>query len=686
MPDTLLPYCTSKNCPSPPQKSPPSHRHHDEDDDDDCLKQQGQGPSSPTATRMFVFAPFRSSLAKCITKKSFRPRSGTVPNHHWFPAVAISHISNMSDVVSTTFANNNKPAVSSSGASSASFSAPAAAGNTAPEQQPGNSQIADTHTQHGHKRRGGRMEKNVRKKEGRHFKRARDWRIDDHPGDDEKDQEEVHAGSYANPMQRERFNKHLSPDIILEAATPPVLAGLDQHPSVSESKERDNNKNNNNGEEDVNGPKKRKFALLLGYLGSEYSGFQMNKEQATVQAELELALVNAKLMLPSNFGCPRKYGWSTSGRTDKGVHACGQVVSCKLQVPSSSESESDNVDGSSSSSAANPSPPPLVEERIRCAINAQLPSQVQVLDVVRTTRNFCAKTQRHRVRYQYLIPSFLLQDLDSVFESVIRDKKEDPDTTTQPTTVDRDLSAQEIQTIQSQVRGCRVTTDQFNRLRAVLHEYQGTHPFHNFTSKMKAHDARAKRYIESFDTHEPILFPSNDDGNTSGNAWEWIPTTVVGQSFLLHQIRKMIGLAVCATRETVSSSSSTTTTSTTTTSSGGLHRLKDALSTHNTILTPRAPAQGLFLDMSYYDGYNRRKSTNQDLDDIRWDDETNPAHARHRDFRNRVVQHIAREEEVEGNFLQYMYHEYVHRSKYPEGGQQPQADAAESSDSDSNSL
>jgi len=59
------------------------------------------------------------------------------------------------------------------------------------------------------------------------------------------------------------------------------------------------------------------YQLIIAYDGTEYSGFQRQKDLSTVQGELEKAL--------------RKIGWCgetilAAGRTDAGVHATGQVV------------------------------------------------------------------------------------------------------------------------------------------------------------------------------------------------------------------------------------------------------------------------------------------------------------------------------------------------------------------------
>ena len=63
------------------------------------------------------------------------------------------------------------------------------------------------------------------------------------------------------------------------------------------------------------------YKIILSYNGSEFAGFQRQRDARTIQGEFEASL--------------RKMGWQgksilSAGRTDAGVHAAGQVVSFQM--------------------------------------------------------------------------------------------------------------------------------------------------------------------------------------------------------------------------------------------------------------------------------------------------------------------------------------------------------------------
>ena len=77
-----------------------------------------------------------------------------------------------------------------------------------------------------------------------------------------------------------------------------------------------------------------------------------------------------------------------------------------------------------------------------------------------------------------------------------------------------------------------------------------------------------------------------------------------------------------------------------------------------------APAQGLFLDMSFFGAYNEKKKPDQPLD---WTSEESPAVQRWRRFKeDRIMTHIMAEETKQHNFLRYIYGQEYHfeRERY----------------------
>jgi tRNA pseudouridine38-40 synthase len=113
-----------------------------------------------------------------------------------------------------------------------------------------------------------------------------------------------------------------------------------------------------------------RFRLRLEYVGTRYRGWQSQKNARTVQGELHRAV--AAVSGRSDF---ESYG---SGRTDAGVHALGQIAHLDLETRLSPES-------------------------LRRALNDELPADIHVLAVDKTTRQFHARHQATGRSYLYQI-------------------------------------------------------------------------------------------------------------------------------------------------------------------------------------------------------------------------------------------------------------------------------------------
>lgn len=128
-------------------------------------------------------------------------------------------------------------------------------------------------------------------------------------------------------------------------------------------------------------------------------------------------------------------------------------------------------------------------------------------------------------------------------------------------------------------RSYRIPSARLKRIRDCLAMYEGTRNYHNFTIDKGFKDPSAKRVIKSFVVDpNPILI----------NGTEWLSLKVHGQSFMMHQIRKMIGMVALVVR-----------------CGCDPERIFEAYG-ENAISIPKAPSLGLLLERPVFDSYNRR--------------------------------------------------------------------------------
>ncbi|CAK7231489.1 tRNA pseudouridine synthase 1 [Sporothrix eucalyptigena] len=463
---------------------------------------------------------------------------------------------------------------------------------------------------------------------------------------------------------------------------------------------------------------KRKVAVLIGYAGTGYHGMQINHDEKTIEGDLFAAFVAAGAIAKANADDPKKSSLVRCARTDKGVHAAGNVISLKLIV------EDDDV----------------VEK-----INAALPEQIRVWGIQRTVNSFSCYQACDSRWYEYLLPSYALlpPHPESYLgkEMVAWAKKADADAAAEPATageaavegadkteaaattdggdgkkadggvyagmMDRlsdvadfwekvdqesvnpildalspevrrlvlaqlhtgdDLASHKgIENVEHQKkseekseapaedakmtetttetektdaaadaaeettegaadaapektpshklavdqalrdikaaylaakRAYRVTPHRLQQLQNALSQYEGTRNFHNYTVQKSFNDASAKRHIKSFVVN-PTPIQIRDT--------QWLSLKVHGQSFMMHQIRKMVAMAVMVTRcgtDPVPAMEL----------SYGARRIS----------IPRAPGFGLLLERPVFDSYNARAQANfskDPLDFVRYEKE-----------------------------------------------------------------
>lgn len=172
-------------------------------------------------------------------------------------------------------------------------------------------------------------------------------------------------------------------------------------------------------------------------------------------------------------------------------------------------------------------------------INNQLPDDIRVFGYKRVTKGFNSKSQCDSRTYTYMLPTIAFAN-----------QNEEVDQKTY-----------------------RVNAEIVKRVNELLQNYVGTKNFHNYTSKKKPSDPSAKRFMKSFVCEEPFV----------KRGVEFAVLKVQGQSFMLHQIRKMVGVVIGIIR--------------------GLTPFEVMIQSfgQEKVSTPRAPGLGLVLDYVHYD-------------------------------------------------------------------------------------
>ncbi|KAL8894424.1 MAG: hypothetical protein Q9192_004331 [Flavoplaca navasiana] len=421
---------------------------------------------------------------------------------------------------------------------------------------------------------------------------------------------------------------------------------------------------------------KKKVAVMLGYSGSGYKGMQLNHHEKTIEGDLFSAFVAAGAISKANANDPKKSSLVRCARTDRGVHAAGNVISLKMIIED----------------------PAIVKK-----INENLSPQIRVWGIERTNGSFSAYQLCDSRIYEYLIPtycflpphpdSFLGKELPKLAEEAndltgYQERQSEVSNFWKDTEVeivkpfldslDFELSgtirkvfydvepsyietqAETAASVTSNTRKIEVspgdtaidsvhglsTTDQtveennqqplvsvhdsnptpgevsteeaekpkeasgrapsspletalkqlkrmiiarkktyridpkrLARVQSVLNQYAGTHNFHNYTISKLPRDPSAKRVIKSFTVGpKPIII----------NETEWLSLKVHGQSFMMHQIRKMVTMAALIVR-----------------SGCPEERMNDTYG-HEKLTVPKAPSLGLLLERPVFDTYNSK--------------------------------------------------------------------------------
>ncbi|KAL8940280.1 MAG: hypothetical protein Q9216_002892 [Gyalolechia sp. 2 TL-2023] len=478
---------------------------------------------------------------------------------------------------------------------------------------------------------------------------------------------------------------------------------------------------------------KKKVAVMMGYSGSGYKGMQINNEEKTIEGDLFKALVAAGAISKANADDPKKSSLVRCARTDRGVHAAGNVISLKMI---------------------------LEDPDIIAKINEHLSPQIRVWGAEQTNGSFSAYQLCDSRIYEYLIPtycflpphpeSFLGKELVKLAEEAgdsmgLEERQQEvssfwketeenhvkpfldglspelsasvrnalydaepkildlepeaepatSDDTTKPMEIQavveppdlgrndgRPVSDQQPDDIQnaeavdkskvvpsrpdagillveeppvahipnksehrpqlsaleealkklksiiiSAKKAYRIQPARLARVQSVLNHYIGTRNFHNYTISKLPRDPSAKRVIKSFTVNpQPILI----------NNTEWLSLKVHGQSFMMHQIRKMVTMVALVVRCGCPE-----------------ERMKESYGEEK-LTIPKAPSLGLLLERPVFETYNRNlvkegPNARAEVGFERYEKEVE-------EFKQReIYERIFREEERDDTYVSFLY-------------------------------
>lgn len=125
------------------------------------------------------------------------------------------------------------------------------------------------------------------------------------------------------------------------------------------------------------------------------------------------------------------------------------------------------------------------------------------------------------------MPSYALKQLEPYKKWTVEPQS---DKDIQIATEDSTLTRYMKPTNPTKLLAYRVDQERFSKFKQAMQMFKGTHNFHNYTIARSFKDQAANRFMIDINVDDPVII----------EGMEWISVKLHGQSFMLHQIRKMI--------------------------------------------------------------------------------------------------------------------------------------------------
>ncbi|CAF1009472.1 unnamed protein product [Rotaria sordida] len=242
-------------------------------------------------------------------------------------------------------------------------------------------------------------------------------------------------------------------------------------------------------------------------------------------------------------------------------------------------------------------------ENLTELVNEQLPKQIRMFGVKRVAASFNSKNSCDARTYIYILPTYAFCPIEEITSE-----------------------------------SYRVTSEILQLIKDVSNEYLGSHNFHNFTSGKKFTDPSARRHIFSINIADPFI-----EENV-----EFTIITIKGQSFMLHQIRKMISLIIAIVRGIASRDT-----------------IQQAYNADK-IDVPKAPPLGLVLEKLHYDRYDKKFGKDGQHEALTWEQAETEIKKFKEDI---IIPHIIKKEITDKSMFSWLFFgpmlsRYEHTSPY----------------------